>query len=213
MVSVNEGCYENTIKPGLIFFLVISRLRLNITHYLHPTPAAMVPLALIVAARCAGGVQQPCDIVDASTHPTLKWQLHDWCRVQTIADAVATARRAPFDAFVWSCLDNNFRADGGFEHCFVYDGGFDAAFVRAIDAIRAAFGANPDWFEEPDLSVFRSTETNREINAELAAAVDAFEERASYTCEVLLSDDPLSYEWLRWYIAARKVWKKLYCRK
>lgn len=173
----------------------------------------MVPLVLIVAARCAGAVQPPCDIIDASTHPALKWQLHDWCLAQTFSDAVATARRAPFDAFVWSCLDNNLRADGGFENCFVYDGGFDAAFVRAIDTIRAAYGANPDWFEEPDLSVFRSTETNREIEAELAAAVDAFEERVSYTCDVLLSGGPGSDVRVRWYMAARKVWKKVYCQK
>lgn len=160
----------------------------------------MVPLALIVAARCAGGVQQPCDMVEVSTCPALKWQLHDWCRVQTIADAVLTARRAPFDAFVWGCLDNYWRADGR-DKCFVYDGGFDAAFVRAIDAMRAAFGA------------IRSTETNRKIKAELAAVVDAFEERASYTCEVLLSGDPGPDVRVRWYIAARKVWKKLYCQK
>lgn len=173
----------------------------------------MVPLALIVAARCAGGVQQPCDIVEASTHPELKWQLHDWCRVQTLSNAVETARRAPFDAFVWSCLDNNLNANGSFEDCFVYGGGFDAAFVRAIDSMRAAFGANPDWFEEPDLSVFRPMETNREIEAELTAAVDALEERVSYTCAGLASGNfNTAFEAPpRWYAAAREVWDKVYC--
>ena len=171
----------------------------------------MVPLALIVAARCAGAVQQPCDMVEVSTCPALNWQLHDWCHVQTFSNAVATARRAPFDAFVWGCLDNNWHPDGR-DKCFVNGGKFDAAFVRAIDAMRAGFGAIPDW-SKPDRSVFRSTETNRKIKAELAAVVDAFEERVSYTCAGLASgnfNSPFDAS-PRWYTAAREVWMKVYC--